>query len=578
MEVKVRPHKMIDQEFDLDLSDSKVKVLIGGNGSGKSSILESVFQSPQESPSRIVSYSSGQNESFSKIYQKYQKSNQVYSLDPEEDNTEDEVIDSKFKAVYFDYKFSRLLIFFAVGLNQEGYIIDYFRGKDLSTLKISLDFRIPKSYVDKIENIIKKEALEPGIRTIRNTFFHRYLQIFADRYVKADYDFEKSIEKQNVSFTADSIPIEYSNVTRLFAFLSWAVRNQFIDIDSTEIEIEGLELDSYSDGEFQLMSIYSLLDLFDEENTLFLLDEIDSHIHYNNIKVIWETVRKIKGKLITTTHSADSIILNEFTNLKLVENGAIDKEIVANKVLDRLEALADSANYKLSIAGQIKNIALVEDYFDWFIFLELCKRKIEDFDLNVQEQIHYIKCSSGFNSYAERFGGPKLDWVEAFRKQHTNPQTANIFLLCDRDNLSIRDVTDTGLVINSAPMGRQSRIRLRGNGNKHAYLMSWKRREIENYLLSFTMLSKHDKLDEINKHLPPLYQLKPGDPADNDNVRELDTKKLLQPLYLKDNISSMPTNDGGVDYNKLAAIIAEIPRDEISVDIENVYKFLKGKI
>ncbi|MCF4101032.1 ATP-binding protein [Gillisia sp. M10.2A] len=578
MEVNVRPHKMIDQEFTIDLSEKKINILIGGNGSGKSSILESVFQFPQSAPSRIISYSSGQNESFSKIYKNYQNKNKVYSLEPSEDSTNDEIIDSKFKSVYFDSRFSRLLIFFAVGLKKDGYIHNFLNSSKLGSLKLKLEFRIPKSYTDRIANILEKEALNTSYRSIRNTFFHSFLQKFAETYIDDNYDFENSIEKQIVIISPDSIPIEFSNATRLFAFFSWAVNNQFIDLNSTEIEIKDLELDSYSDGEFQLMSIYSLLDLFDDPGTLFLLDEIDSHIHYDNIKKVWDSVKKIEGRLITTTHSADSIILNEFSTLKLVEGGKIDKDIVANRVLERLEALADSANYKLSIASQIQNLALVEDYFDWFIFIELCKRKIPNFDLNVQKNIHYIKCSSGFNSYAERFGSSKLDWVEAFKKQNANPLTKNIFLICDRDNLSVNDVNNTGLVINSNPGNRQNRIPLRGSGNKTAYLMSWKRREIENYLLSYTMLSKHNKLEQVNHHIAPVDHLVEGRSGDNDSVRNLDVKKMLQPLYLKDIITSIPGDEGGVNYNKLSELISQIPSDEISDDIVNIYNFIKTKI
>lgn len=579
MNITVAPHKIIKQEFNIDLTDSKVKVLIGGNGSGKSSILESVFKTNQEVPKRIVCYSSGQNESFTKIYQKYQKENRVYSLEPEEDSTDDDVIDSKFKTTYFNHKYSRLLIFFAIVLKAEGKIIDYLGSADLSTLKLKIDFRIPKSYTDRVQNIIEREALNPKIRSIRNTFFHRYLQLFADNFVKNDYDFEHSIDKQTTELTSDKIPIEFKNVTRLFAFLFWAESNDFIDLDSGEIEIEGLELDSYSDGEFQLMSIYSIIDLFDDDETLFLLDEIDSHIHFDNIKLIWEVIDSIKGKLITTTHSADSIILNKLSNIKLVEEGQFQEQTLANKILNRLEALSAGGDYKLKVAGKVEFLALVEDYFDWFIFIELCKRKVPNFDITTVSQIHYIKCSSGFQNTSERFGNSKLDWIESFKKQNNHSVTKAIFLICDRDNMAIQDVQDSGLIVNSNPAGRRNTINLQGSGNRAAYLMSWKRREIENYLLSHTMLTINNKLEQVNNLIAPVNQLTPGNPGDNDNVRNIDVKNILQPLYLKDDLGEISIQDeSGVDYNKLSTILSQIPIEEISEDILNIYNFIKGKI
>ncbi|WP_127845476.1 AAA family ATPase [Psychroflexus aestuariivivens] len=579
MNVTVSPHKIIPEEYNLDLSNSKVKLLIGGNGSGKSSILESIFKTPQDVPKRIVCYSSGQNESFSKIYKKFQKENKVYTLEPDEDNTNDEIIDSKFKNTYFNYTYSRLLIFFAISLKSESNIRSYLNHLNLSSLKLKIDFRLPKNYVDRINGIIEREALRPELRTIRNTFFHRYLQIFIDRFIRKDYDFENSIEKQVVELSSDDIPIDYTNVTRLFAFLSWAESNQFIDISSAEIVIDGYELDSYSDGEFQLMSIYSIIDLFDEEETLFLFDEIDSHIHYDNIKLIWEMIEHIKGKLVTTTHSADSIILNKISNIRLVQKGQFQEEILADRILKRLESLSAGGNYKLKVAGKVPFIALVEDYFDWFIFFELCKRKITDFDSIIINKIQYIKCSSGFDNTSERFGNSKLDWIESFKQQNKSPRTKAIFLICDRDNLPIQDVKNSGLVRNSINSGRKNTINLPGNGNRAAYLMSWKRREIENYLLSYTMLNNHGKLEEINNNIASVDHLAKGNPGDNNGVRNLDTKSMLQPLYLKDGIKkAISYDESGVDYNKLKDLIAEIPVNEISEDIINIYNFIKGKL
>jgi hypothetical protein len=355
--------------------------------------------------------------------------------------------------------------------------------------------------------------------------------------------------------------------------------NEFIDIGSAEIDIDGFELDSYSDGEFQLMSIYSIIDLFDSNDTLFLLDEIDSHIHFENIKLVWEKINNIRGKLITTTHSADSIILNKLTDIKLVEKGKFKEEILANQILKRLEALSAGGNYKLSIAGKIENLVLVEDYFDWFIFIELCKKKIPNFDSSIIDKIQYIKCSSGFNSYAERFGSSKLDWVDSFNRFNTKPNTQNIFLICDRDNLAVADVQNSGLVFNSQPTGRNNKISLNGKGNKTAYLMSLKRREIENYLLSYSMLSNHNKLVEINSHIAEVNHLAEGNTGDNDGVRNLNVKSLLQPLYLKNDLHDISAFDErGVDFNKLSNLIAEIPSSEISEDIANIYNFIIGKL
>ena len=594
MELTISKNKIHQFPQTLTL-DSNVMTFVGENGCGKSAILESIFTDhldDNQEETRLITFSSGNNESFSSIFQNSIRSKQRFVVNNSDD---EEKFENAINAFYFDEGWVRLLIFFATALKREGKTIEFLKSKelidtnadgvDIST-KIGFPFRVRKYYNDKIVYAVEQEAedFELEQKSIRKTFFHQFLSKLTEKIHSADFDFETEnsrIVKSWKWFQAkDAALVLGTDTNKIFSFLAWAsLHNQFIFKDECGLYFKGdLELNQLSDGEHQLLAIYSLIDLFDSENTLFLLDEVDSHLYYRNIQKLWNVFGEIDGKVITTTHSADSIILNEFTNIKLVQRGKIEEDTVANQILDRLESLSAGGNYKLSIAGKVKYLALVEDYFDWFIFLELCKKKIPDFDLNIQQQIHYIKCSSGFSNYAQRFGSSKLDWVDSFKKHHANPNTNTIFLVCDRDNLSIDDVQDSGLVLNSAATGRQNRINLRGAGNKAAYLLSWKRREIENYLLSHTMLTAHGKLAEINQHLAPINQLRSEEPCDNVDVRNLDVKTMLQPLYLKDGLAVIPTDESGVDYNKLSAIIAEIPVNEISNDIVNIYNFIKGKI
>jgi energy-coupling factor transporter ATP-binding protein EcfA2 len=340
--------------------------------------------------------------------------------------------------------------------------------------------------------------------------------------------------------------------------------------------LDHYELNSLSDGEFQLLTIYALIDLFDEDNTLYLLDEMDSHLYFENVRKLWSTFSDIKGKLITTTHSADSIIQNDFSSLKLVQNGKVESDTIANSVLERLEALSSGENYKYYLAGKVNYLVLVEDFSDWFIFRELARKKVENFNEDLIQNIHYIKCSSGYHHAGEIFGNTKLNWIEKFKESNTTHLTKSIYLICDRDNLSIEDVRDTGLVQNAKNIDRNNQIQLSENG-KHAYLMSWRRREIENYLLSYTMLDNHGLLEAMNDRLGRINQLRTDDPADNNQVRNLDVKKIIQPLYQKDNISELDTSARGIDFDKLKNIIDEIPASEISEDIENLYNFIVQK-
>ena len=597
MELIIPANKIYNHPQSLTL-DSSVMTFVGENGCGKSAILESIFKKyliDIQQDTDLFAFSSGNNESFSSIFQKNIRNIEKLVVDDLSYNEEENAnarISNAINTIYFDRSWVRLLLFFATALKRNGKVIEYLKSKDLVDVDaqgndisthIGFPIRIRKNYNFRIITAREREANEPEFQSIRRTFLHQYL-VKLTEHLFEDFDIEddeaRIVKTWKWFYAKDAALVLGNDTNKVFTFLAWATNyNNFIFRDDCELYFKGdLELNQLSDGEHQLLAIYALMDLFDSDKSLFLLDEVDSHLYYRNIQKLWDVFGAISGKVITTTHSADSIILNEFSNIKLVENGKIENEIVANKILDRLESLAAGGNYKLSVAGKVKYLALVEDYFDWFIFIELCKKKVPAFDLNVLQQIHYIKCSSGYHNSSQRFGNSKLDWVESFKREHANPSTKSIFLICDRDNLSPTDIRDNGLVVNSTPAGRSNTISLRGAGNKTAFLMSWKRREIENYLLSHTMLSAHDKLAEINNHLAPLNQLTASSPCDNNDVRNLDVKTMLQPLYLKDGLAIMPTDESGTDYNKLSAIIAEIPAEEISEDILNVYNFIIGKI
>lgn len=598
MELIIPANKIYNHQQNLTL-DSSVMTFVGENGCGKSAILESIFKKylvDIQQGTDLFAFSSGNNESFSSIFQKNLRNIEKLVVDDLSYNEEDNAnarIDNAINTIYFDRSWVRLLLFFATALKRNGKVIEYLKSKNLVdvdelgndiTTHIGFPFRIRTNYNYKIINARNREATEPEFQSIRRTFLHQYL-VKLTEHLFNDFDIEddgaRIVKTWKWFYAKDAALVLGNDTNKVFTFLAWATNyDNFIFRDDCELYFKGdLELNQLSDGEHQLLAIYALMDLFDSEKALFLLDEVDSHLYYRNIQKLWNVFATISGKVITTTHSADSIILNEFSNIKLVEKGKIEHEIVANKILDRLESLSAGGNYKLTIAGKVKYLALVEDYFDWFIFSELCKKKVPDFDLNVMQQVHYIKCSSGFYNNGQVFGDSKIKWVNSFNNHNSDSATKSVFLLCDRDNLPIQDIQNSGWVINAQNNQRPNRIQLRGAGNnRFAYLMSWKRREIENYLLSYTMLSAHGKLDEINHELSAANQLQANSPSDNDGVRNLDVKTKLQALYLKDGLAHIPTDESGVDYNKLAAIIAAIPTNEISEDILNVYNFIKGKI
>jgi len=122
--------------------------------------------------------------------------------------------------------------------------------------------------------------------------------------------------------------------------------------------------------------VYAILDLFDSDNTLFLFDEIDSHLHFLNINKLWSCLSKTKGNVIVTTHIPDSIVSNSFPSIKLVKDGIVDDLYKANAIVNRLNTLSHADFYAKKYASRLTNIILVEDETDWFIFSELIMIKL----------------------------------------------------------------------------------------------------------------------------------------------------------------------------------------------------------
>lgn len=580
--------------ISFDLTNQKLVTLIGGNGSGKSAILEALFNKYLSDDSiNIICFSSGQNESFSKTYIPFFDGNISNIQSSNWDNGNPSLVES----FYFDISWTRFLIFFSTVLKSEGYVRKYLISKNYITTNqngailedvssnLEISFRVLRAFRDIINNLVEREATDPTLQSIRNTFIYSSLVRLIEHKIDSAYDWDYTITKQNITLNSNDVfSIFGTDVSTIFTFLTYAThKKKVIDISSCKLNfLNNLEMNDLSDGEYQMLTTYAILDLFDSQNTLFLFDEIDSHLYFKNISNVWDRLKEIDGKLITTTHSADSLMLNHYDNIRLVENGKIDTVNLANKLLNRLDNFSNEESYKFKLASKIKYFALMENKFDWFVFKKLAAIKLGgNFNSEVFRQVKFIKQAAGFNATSEVFGNSKINWIENFKRINgRNYTTEQIFMVCDKDELPIGDILPSnGVLVSNALPDRRSRTPLKNN-RQNAHLLSWKRREIENYLLSPTMLNLNDTdiLDALNDELPRRHQLQTNSTNDNNHTRNLNIKSLMQPLYLKDGVQHIGTHEEGVDYAKLENIINQIPPSEISEDIENMYNYILGKI
>ena len=582
------------------LSFDKVATLIGENGSGKSSILQSIFETKLDKKDfddlRIVCFSSGQNESFSQRFSKYLKKERragdTLSLD----------------CFYYDKSWSKLLVFIATCLHSDGKVRTFLREKryveeqtiteiqqdDISS-RLTIKFKVDKRYAEQVQAALKMEESGANTDTLRSTPYFRSLTSFIANNVDADYEFDNALSKKTVeissttlyktSYAADrqytrtddeketvKVVSNFIDDPAISFFTQAADNDYFIDKTSFQLKLkDGLELDQLSDGEYQLLFLYALIDLFDAKNTLFLLDEADSHLHYQNIEHLWNILGKLKGNVITTTHLLDSITANQFDDIKVVEEGRICEENKLRKLINRLGILSRATSVEYEVCAKIPKMALLDDYNDWDIFIGLAKRK--GLDVDKLRTIQAIKKSSGLGSHSETIGESKLRWTESLSIIDSDFCTTHIFLVCDRDELKLKGINEkNGVAVNDS--GHKKRIReIKWPGGKkvNVFLLAWKRREIKNYLLSFTALKHHGVLGEINsEYLALASHLKHADPCDNEHIRKLNVKDTVNPLISR--------TGHGICSEKLQTYIDLIPPEEISEDIENMYNFMVSNL
>lgn len=578
MQIKLPKNTLYDNEQDINFE--RITVLIGENGAGKSSILQSIFQNRLQHncvpEMKVVCFSSGQNEKYSGYFSSYlakeRQANRGLRLD----------------CCYYDKTWSKLLIFIATIAKEHGKVRSFLLKNDYITLSengkqdltstLKATVQVNPAYVNRVQMALDKQA-EGDNDTLRDSAYHRTLESFINTIVDSDYDFEHPLDARTIILSNKNFynpsfkEAEDEFFDSIVTFFTQAADNDyFIVKPSMELTFkEGIELNDVSDGEYQLLFLYALIDLFDSDNTLFLLDEVDSHLHYKNIENLWETLHKIKGNAWTTTHLLDSITSpkHHIENLKVVEKGLIQENNKVKAIIDRLSVLSWIESIQFDICSKLEHIVLMDDYNDWEIFRQLATRK----GLNTDRllSIQSFKKSSGYGNIAEEFGKAKFDWVRSLlsHKSRGSRATRVIFLICDKDEAAIEIDSQTGVVVKGECFKKQIKS-LETNNNIKIFLLAWQRREIKNYLLSYTALTKHKLLKKVNNsELARKDYLKKDMPGDNDGIRRLKVKDYITKL--------IDTTGLGLDAKKLRSYINEIPASEISVDIVNMYNFLVGK-
>lgn len=627
MELVLAPNPLHHQTQSISLG--KVTTLIGENGSGKSSVLQSIFAQKlarnEYINKKIVCFSSGQNEKFSNEFIRYIR------------NTRSDENNLQFSCFYFDKTWSRLLIFLATALKKKGRVRQFLISNHYAeetdgldnTTKLKIAFRLDSQYVRQVEDALSREA-RGDIDTVRQTAFHRTLESFIENCIRRRYDFDEPIKKEifnispnnllSVSFDTerfeDGEELENKFDPEVGFFIRACHNSNFLDKEASSLVFNNgvgdnsLELGDLSDGEFQILFLYAILDLFDSEETLFIFDEADSHLHFKNVEKFWDSLKKIKGYTISTTHLLDSIYCVGVENIRVLNKGKIHSPSDTNELISRLAQLSNIKKSEFKALTYYEKIVLIDDLNDWYIFRELYKKSKESIGIPNEyfdeqfDQIGVVKINSGWNTHNCKFAESKLGWVQNFTGfcEGLDIKTKEIFLVCDRDNLPI-----DGIGTNESPLKVQG-IKVNTGNSIKIHVLSWRRREIKHYLLSNSALGECIAVLN-NNNLPKsahLQQFHNGDyllEECNGNfnllleTREVKKGKELtfetKPSY-NNHLASLPSNfvknmlspfieeteETPYGFNKemFLEYISSIDHREISEDITNMYNFIIGKL
>lgn len=431
MTINIPAYKYIQNEQNINFSNGNICTLIGENGSGKSTILESIFNKYiEEDGKKVICFTSGQNELFYSIFDKHKQQSNKFK--PDENN----IINS----FYFDYWWVRFLVFFSITLKRNGKVKQYFDEKnyDFSSLSIDFKFRVKQSYINQIKNELERESKgEFAIESKRRTIHYNLLLKLINKKINPNYDFDEinnNIVKRTLSLNiTEARDILGNEANKIFTFLSHATMGWLsnIDIESCDLYLqqnsEELEFEQLSDGEYQLLSIYALIDLFDSGDTIFLLDEIDSHLHFSNINKLWNILKTINGKVITTTHISESILNNDFNSISYIEKGKIVNNLVPKKILEKISNVVNQEKFLYKVCSKIENLVLIDDEADWEIFKYLVFQKIGEEAVNILKNITPIKETSNWNFEGNIFGGAKMEFVANIKEYSHNNTVKKYF-------------------------------------------------------------------------------------------------------------------------------------------------------
>uniref|UniRef100_UPI004048229C ATP-dependent nuclease n=1 Tax=Aliarcobacter sp. TaxID=2321116 RepID=UPI004048229C len=198
----------------------------------------------------------------------------------------------------------------------------------------------------------------------------------------------------------------------------------FKTINKLDIEFDnGLKISDFSEGQKKEILVTFITDVLASVDSIFLLDEPDSHIHPIKKKNLIEILKASDTQnIIMTTHSPTLIREIESKHFFLMQNGEV-------KTTEKLELLKEITNNKWSIDSinnvliANKNIILVEGKTD-IEYLEIALSKLRDYPL-------YNRRYQSLDFIFIPFGG--ASGLVNFLNKFNTSENQKVFAILDKD-------------------------------------------------------------------------------------------------------------------------------------------------
>ncbi|WP_321517669.1 AAA family ATPase [uncultured Bacteroides sp.] len=412
--IKIGEYKNIEN-LNIDCSKHNgITVLIGNNGSGKSNFIEAIsniFYSKYTLSKSLVKdyeieYINSSKEQINILASNTTKLPQrvvaIYS------GEEDRMWQNIYSILYKKY-IDEIVAGNAIEYPKMLYLNKFYWHISLLCLLVS-DADDVKKFIN--ENI--------GIQTVDSIEFIKDNPDFKNSTVKAFVD-----KIKNKYTDLKLLKADISDESDLFAkfYIAFTNANKKLIKDIIIKFNDGRVIEDLSEGQKKQILIKAALEFAGQEDSLFLLDEPDAHIHVSNKKIIFNIIEpyKINRHIILTTHSPTLCKYADKDSLVLLEDGKynpIDDQFEAAKLL-----VDDNDVFKLLFS--VKHIIITEGKTD----VQYISKALRFFETDYSElqDIEFLV-----------LGGTDGDIAKELLLKIRNIDTRKVILLVDRDDAGLK--------------------------------------------------------------------------------------------------------------------------------------------